>query len=130
MPKMGLRCARYAIGMHTSAQVGDLALIYRSTPTSAIRDIWKVVGPFHTYGKRNKEGYWPGVQAGLRRLVTLTRPLTFAALLRDPRTRELSVVRKHFQGKMDITEDWPILHKRIVALNPSAGKALRPFLPE
>ncbi len=125
-----LRYSRIDWNMHTSAQVGDLALIYRSAPTSAILDLWKVVGPFRNYGKRNKEGYWPGLQAGLRRLVTLKRPLTFAALSRDPRTRELSVVRKRFQGKMDITEDWPILHKRIVALNPSARKALRPFLPE
>lgn len=125
-----LRGSRVEWTMHGSAQVGDLVAMYRSAPTSAIRDLWIVVGPFHHYGKRNKEGRWPGLQAGLRRIVSLKRPLTFAMLKRDPRTRELPVVRKRFQGKMDITDDWPLLHQRIVKLNPTARKALRRFQPD
>ena len=125
-----LRWSRVEWNVPASTQIDDLVLMYRKAPTSAIRDIWKVVGPFHRFKKNNKEGRWPGLQAGLRRLISLKRPLTYADLTRDPRTRELAVVRNRFQGKMDITEDWPFIHKRIVTLNPRAKAALRPYLSE
>ena len=64
-----LRFSRVEWNVPTNAQIDDLVLIYRTAPTSAICDIWKIVGPFHRFGKRNREGRWPGLQAGLRRLI-------------------------------------------------------------
>ena len=124
-----LRFSRVEWNVPTNAQIDDLVLIYRTAPTSAICDIWKIVGPFHRFGKRNREGRWPGLQAGLRRLITLDRPLTYSNLTNDPRTRVLSIVRNRFQGKMDVTEDWPLIYDRIVTLNPRAKTVLRPYHP-
>lgn len=124
------RRGRLEWNVPSSAQVGDLVLMYRSLPDSEIRDLWKVIGPFQHFGKRNRQDRWPGIQAGLRRLVSLKRPVTFAALKRDAGTRELTIVRMQFRGKSDITDDWPIIYERIVALNPKAKSALRPFLPD
>jgi hypothetical protein len=111
-----------------SAQIGDLVLMYRSAPTSAFYDAWRIVGPFQRYGKRNKEGFWPGRQAGLRLVARFQKPLTYMALARDPRTRDTPVIRRRFQGKSDITEDWPLFHDQIVELNPKAKRSLRPYL--
>lgn len=112
----------------TNAELGDLVLIYRAQPSSAIKDLWEVVGPPKRYKKRNKEGYWPGVQAPLRNVARLNKPLTYASLAREKKTKNLTIVRKRFQGKMDITEDWHALHERIVALNPSVRKKLEKYV--
>lgn len=114
--------------VHSATQVGDLVLMYRSAPTSAIHDIWRVTGPFERYGKRNPDGYWPGLQAGLLRIARLASPLEFDVLAHDRRARSLTSVRKRFQGKSDVTEDWPVFHDLIVERNPRAKKVLRPFL--
>ena len=47
---------------------GDLIVMYRTRPASAIHDLWRVQGPFEV----DKE--W-GLLAGLKLLVRLTRPL-------------------------------------------------------
>lgn len=108
-----------------SAQVDDLVLMYRAGKgNSLIKDIWKIVGPFDTHNKDNREGYWPGLQAGLRLVARLKKPITFADLHKDPLTRGLSVVRKRFIGKTDITEDWSVFHRKIVTQNPSLKKPL------
>lgn len=111
-----------------SAEIGDLVLIYRTRPTSAIRDLWEIVDPPKRYKKGNREGYKPGIQAGLRKLVSLQRPLTYDRLAKHSRTKRLASVRKRFQGKMEITDDWPVFYDLIVALNPRAKSALRPFV--
>jgi hypothetical protein len=91
---------------------------------SPIHDAWEVVGPFKEYGKKNKEGMHPGLQTGLRRIATFRRPIKFADLKRDPRTRNLGVVRGLFRGMRDITNDWPLLCDKILQINPKAKKAL------
>ena len=111
-----------------SAEIGDLVLMYRKAPTSAIRDLWEIVDPPKLYEKGNTKGYRPGIQAGLRRVVSLKRPLTFEKLSRDPQTKELSVVHKRFQGKTEITDDWPLICEKIVGLNPRAKSSLRPYV--
>lgn len=103
-----------------SAQVGDLLLMYRTRPASEVRDFWRITGPFYA-----QKGF--GRQAYVRLVGRLTRPVTYAELKADPVTRELAVVRKRFQGKSDITDDWPLLYDRIVARNPAAKRALRPW---
>ncbi|MFM8534093.1 MAG: hypothetical protein ACKOEC_11030 [Acidimicrobiia bacterium] len=85
----------------SQVEKGDLIVIYRSAP--------------------------PGRQVGIRRLVTLQRPLTFEALKKDPFTRNLSVVRARFQGKREITEDWSSLYPLITGLNPTARKKLEGY---
>lgn len=125
-----LRASRVEWNLPTRAQIGDLILMYRSKPTSGIRDIWRVVGPFKVFGKRNREDRWPGLQGGLRRVATLKVPLTYQKLVSDPRTKNLAVVRKHFQGKGDVTDDWHLVHDRIVELNPGVKRALKPWIYE
>ncbi len=102
-------------------------MIYRSAPVSAILDLWVAVGPFNHFKPGNRQGRWPGRQVGIRRLVKLKRPLTFNALKLDPTTCDLPVVRAHFQGKREITEDWPSICPLITRLNPSLRKKLEQF---
>jgi hypothetical protein len=110
-----------------TAEVGDLVLIYRTAPTSAIRNVWRIVDPPKKYDVGNKEGYRPGIQAGLRRVFSLSKPLTYEKLARDGQTRKLPPVRKRFQGKMDITEVWETILGKMAALNPNARTVLRKY---
>jgi hypothetical protein len=103
-----------------TAQVGDLIVMYRTRPASAIRDLWTIKGPFYT-DKR-----W-GLLADLKLLLRLENPITFKELRTDRVTRELSVVRRQFQGKGEITDDWLHIAAKIVQRNPGARKVLRQF---
>ncbi len=94
--------------------------MYRKKPASEIRDLWEVRGPFYEQKK------W-GLQATLRRLVRLDKPLRFEDLKKDTTTRALSVMRKQFQGKSDITADWPHILALILKGNPKAKKRLRDY---
>jgi hypothetical protein len=105
------------------AQVDDLIVMYRKRPASEIRDLWKVVGPFYTDKK------W-GLLADLHRIVRLSRPVTWKQLKADPYTRNLGMMRQAFQGKRDITDEWPPLYKRIISQNPGAKAALRDYAPD
>ena len=109
------------------AKIGDLVLMYRSRPTSAIRDVWRVVGPFHIYEKGNKR-HRPGRQGFLRRVVTLRKPLTYKSLASNPRTKDLPLLRRRLRGKCDITDDWHMIHDTLVADNPDARGRLRSWV--
>ena len=110
------------------AQVDDLIVMFRAGKgASQIKDIWKLVGPFKSYGKQNKLGRWPGLQAGLRKVANLTKPLTYTELTNDKVMRRLPVVRKRFNGKTNITEDWPLFYQRIVQKNPKVKRALKDY---
>jgi hypothetical protein len=105
-----------------AAQVGDLIVMYRKDyPSSEIRDLWRVVGPFYDDEKR-----W-GRQAYLRCVVRLNNPLTYAELASDRVTRDLGVVRKRFIGKTDITDYWPLIRQKILRLNPKAKADLSKY---
>jgi hypothetical protein len=119
-----LKSRRIEWNVQQNTQVGDLIIMYRATDDHAIHDAWEVVGPFKAYGKKNKEDMWPGLQAGMRRVAAFNRPVTFADLKRDPKTRNLGVVRGRFMGKREITDDWPLLCAKILQFNPKAKKAL------
>jgi len=116
-------CVEWTVPL--AAQRGDLIMVYRSAPVSGVRDLWEVTGPFRRFGRRNRQGMWPGLQAFMRRLVVLKRPLTFDALTRNDLTRTLPVVRARFQGKRDITNEWGVLCREILRLNPAARRVLR-----
>jgi hypothetical protein len=113
----------------TIAQVDDLIVMYRAgRGISQIRDIWKIVGPFKKYGKQNKEGRWPGLQAGLQLVVRLQEPLKFSDFTADKDLRELPITKKRFIGKTDISKDWPIICKKIIRTNPAAKKSLKGYV--
>ncbi len=60
-----------------TAQVDDLVLMYRAGKgLSLIKDLWKIVGPFTEYKKGNREGWWPGLHAGLKLLTRSNRAVT------------------------------------------------------
>ncbi len=106
-----------------SAQVDDLIVMYRARLTSEIRDLWKVVGPFYNDPK------W-GFQAYLRLVIRLNTPVTFRDLRKDPSTRNLRIVRQKFQGRTDITDEWPYIYQKLITLNPRSKKALAKYSPE
>lgn len=117
-----LRRKRIDWSVTVNTQVDDLIVMYRQNyPKSAIRDLWKVVGPFYDDSK------W-GRQAYLKCLVRLDNPIMYSDLKRDRTTKELAIVKKRFQGKTDITDDWPKLYQKIVSLNPRAKGALRDYI--
>jgi hypothetical protein len=126
--ELSSRKIEWNVSGHT--QAGDLALMYRGAPVSAICDAWEVVGPFNRYSKRNKGGYRPGLQAYLKLVTRFKRPLTYDILKRDPRTKNLTVVTRRFRGKMDITLDWFLIYEVLIELNPRAKADLRPFIVE
>lgn len=117
---VGHRYATIGWSVPSNAQVGDLIVMYRKKPASQIRDLWVVRGPFYTIR------YW-GLQAKLKRLARLYRPVTFAELKSDPATRNLPVIRSKFQGKKDITTEWPNIRAVILKRNPRLMKVLRRF---
>jgi hypothetical protein len=94
--------------------------MYRKRPASEIRDLWRITGPFYTDPK------W-GLQASIKLVMRLKKPLTYDELKSDPSTRDLGVVRNRFQGKSDITNDWPLIYDRIIKRNPKAKAALRRY---
>ena len=106
-----------------AAQVGDLIVMYRRSPASEIRDLWRIVGPFY------EEKKW-GLGAQLQIVARLNKPITFAELKNDSTTKDFGVVRRRFQGKTDITDDWPLLFAKIVHLNPKAKTKLREYYKE
>ncbi len=97
---------------------------------SQIKDIWKIVGPFDEYKKGNREGWWPGLQAGFRLVARLREPITYSDLARDPFTRDLGVIKKRFIGKTDITEDWSLFYRKIVSKNPSLKRTLLDYVAD
>jgi hypothetical protein len=115
--------------VRASAQMGDLILMYRAGKFgAAIKDIWKIDGDFTHYGPRNRQDRRPGLQAEMKLIARLAKPLTFRELATNPATRELGIVRKRFIGKTDITEDWHLIYGRIVRKNPGARRKLKPFI--
>lgn len=126
-----LRHRRTQWNVPKAVQVGDLVLIYRSYGEShAIHEAWEVVGPFFYYEKRNKEGYWPGLQPYLKCVTRFKNPITFEELKRDRKTRELGIVRGRFRSARDISADWPQLHTKIIELNPKSKKPLQKYCPD
>src|ERR1017187_89422 len=123
-----LDSARIEWNVSNKTLKGDLILMYRSAPVRAICDAWKVVRPFRRYGKRNKDGRWPGRQAYMRRVVQFKRRLDCDRMKRDPRTRNLSVVRRNFIGKMDVTLDWNAIYRVLVELNPESASKLKDWV--
>ena len=103
-----------------TAQVGDLIVMYRKAPASEVRDLWKITGPFYS------DKTW-GYQAYIKLVTRLPRPLTYSELKREPSTRNLGVVRKRFQGRTDITNDWPMLYASIIKRNPKAKACLQEY---
>lgn len=117
------RRARIDWSVPKKAQVDDLIVMYRTAPSSEIRDLWKVVGPFYM------DPEW-GLQAYLRVLVRLPRPVTRKELITDRTTCDIGVVRQNFRGKRDITDEWAPLYNKIIAVNPGSKSALREYQPD
>lgn len=107
-------------GIPKYAQVGDLVIMYRRSPASEIRDLWKIVGPF------DEDKEW-GFETQMEIKTRLDKPVTFATLKNDVTTCSLGVIRKQFQGKTDITNDWGHLYAKIIQLNPKAKAKLREY---
>jgi hypothetical protein len=122
-----LRAKKVTWNVPKYAEIGDLVLIYRKKPTAAIKDLWIVVGSPVKYNRGNNLGYYPGYQAAIKNLLRFGTPLTFEYLTKNSRTKSLGVVRKRFQSKTDITDDWSTLCDLIQDLNPRTKKKLSQY---
>lgn len=125
-----LKSARLEWNVPKSSQKGDLLLMYRSAPISAICDIWRVEGGHQRFSVNNPAGRWLGIQANIRRLAVLENPVTYAHLSSHPSTRRLTIVQMKFRGKSDITLEWTPLSDRIVAANPATRRLLSDYSPD
>jgi hypothetical protein len=125
-----LDAAKIEWNVPSAAQVGDLIIMYRGKPTSAICDVWRIEGGHRYFPTNNKAGRWPGIHARLRRLAKLQKPVTYEFLNSHRQTRNLTVVKMRFRAKCDVTNDWPKLCDRILQLNPSARENLKEFIPD
>lgn len=126
--KEQLRHKRIEWNVPAGAQIGDLVLMYRNRPTSAICDAWKITGPYTHYKKSNPGGRYPGLQVWMTRIAQFQKVLSFEELAENPKTKDSSVVRKRFQGKTEITDYWPRFFALLTKKNPSTRRALEAFL--
>lgn len=114
---------------------GDLILMYRSRPDSCVRDIFRIASPV----KRSRQaGTWRGKnskspydwEADIKRVATLKTPLYFSDFKENPKLCEASFVRGCMRGRPKATEQWPEIHRMILARNPTMKHALANFGPE
>jgi hypothetical protein len=113
-----------------NATPGDVLLMYRCAPQSAITDVFEFSGDCASRGSaawREGECY-----AGeIRRLCRLASPLFLADMRRHRVVQTASFVRRNMQGvSLLATEYWPYLYEMILERNPGVAKALRKLQPD
>lgn len=66
----------------------------------------------------------------MNRIAVFSHPLRFSELATNPKTKNIPLVRKRFQGKTEVTDYWPLLFEQLTKRNPGITKALKKFLPD
>lgn len=105
------------------AKPGDLVLMYRVQPAMHIEDILVQTSPIRPH--RDWKYY-----ADFKRVCKLKRPIMLDDLKITRGLSNASFVRGQFQGRRNITADWPLLYNLIVRLNRVAVKPLAKFAPQ
>lgn len=109
------------------ARKGDILLMYRCHPLSAITDIYRLEGI-----QQRKPAEWRNGDcfgAPIRRLTKLRRPISFSSMREHPMLRNASFVRGNMQGVRQVSEYWPALYQLIAGQNSAAVKHLRKCAP-
>ncbi len=109
------------------ARKGDVLLMYRCHPFSAITDIYRLEG----IQERKRASWRTGdcFNAPVRRLTKLRRPISFASMREHPMLRNASFIRSNMQGVRQVSEYWPALYRLISEQNTTARKYLRAYAP-
>lgn len=112
------------------ATPGDVLLMYRCTPVSAITDVFVFSGEDVL---RSGAGWRDGECYGgeISRLCHLESPVFLQDLRRHRVIQTASFVRRNMQGVgLLATEYWPYLYEMILERNPAVAKSLRAVAPE
>ena len=121
-------CFRWKMSKH--ATPGDVVLMYRGTPVSAITDVFVFSGNHLIWDlARWRDGMT--CRGEIRRLCRLASPV----FLDDMRTHRVlktaSFVRRNMQGKsLQATEYWPYLYDMILERNPAVRTRLSRLRPD
>jgi len=110
------------------ARVGDLLLMYRCQPLSAITDIYRLVG-----NQLRKPASWREGEcfdAPIERITRLREPLRFALMRDHHMLRNASFIRCNMQGVRQVSEYWPVLYRMIAKGDSVAAKRLEKYAPE
>ena len=115
-------------GVSAQAGPGDLLLMYRCYPQTAITDLYVLVGPL----SRGQDGWRSGSAyfGAIRRVCHLASPVFLADLRRHRVLSSASFVRRNMQGNLHASEYWPYLYELIVSRNSRVHTALARFQPE
>lgn len=113
-----------------NATPGDVLLMYRCSPISAITDIYVFAGDCIERGDadwREGECYFGTIQ----RICRLASPLFLADMRRHKVIQTASFVRRNMQGVgLRATGYWSYLYDMIVERNPGAAKQLQALRPD
>ncbi|MDX1966879.1 MAG: hypothetical protein SFV23_06895, partial [Planctomycetaceae bacterium] len=110
------------------ARVGDLMLMYRCRPVSAITDVYRLEG-----NQQRKPAEWRAGEcydAPVRRLMRLKSPITLLRLKEHRLLRTSGFVRGNMQGVRQISDYWPTLFQLIAVDDSVAAKRLAKYSPE
>ncbi len=123
-----LKPARLQWAVSKRAKVGDLLLMYRCTPISAITDVFCLMGPLQRGHASWRDG---DCYAGtIRRVCSLSSPLFLSDLRSHRVLRTAPFVRGNMQGNLHATEYWPYLYELILGRNAGLRHRLSTFRPE
>jgi len=112
------------------ATPGDVLLMYKCAPVSAITDVFVFSGNDIARGGagwREGEAYF----GEIRRICHLVSPIFLDDLRKHRVLKTASFVRRNMQGVgLLATEYWPYLHDMILERNPAVGKMLNQLRPD
>jgi hypothetical protein len=112
------------------ATPGDVLLMYKCAPLSAITDVFVFSGKVITRGRAGwREGWTYGGE--VRRICHLGSPVFLDDLRKHRVLKTASFVRRNMQGVgLLATEYWPHLHDMILERNPADSKRLNDLRPD
>ena len=121
---------RFRWAMSKRVTPGDILLMYRCAPVSAITDVFCLEGDDKVRagaGWREGEAYF----GAIRRICRLEAPVFLDDLRRHRILKTASFVRRNMQGVgLLATEYWPYLFDMILERNPAVAKMLSRLRPD
>jgi len=121
---------RFDWSMSKRVTPGDILLMYRCTPVSAITDVFLFEGGEKMRGHagwREGEAYF----GAIRRVCNLRSPAFLDDLRNHRILKTASFLRRNMQGVgLNATEYWPHLYEMILERNPAVAKPLSRFRPD
>jgi hypothetical protein len=117
--------------MSRQAVRGDLMLMYRCSPVSAVTDVFEHISPdglqLGEAGWREGEAYY----GKIRKICHLDAPIHFSDMKNHRVIKNSTFVRRSMQGPHNqATEYWPYLYESIIRRNPSVKRVLEKWSPE